>query len=153
MDNIHYLEAQQKSHGFLNRIFWIAAQSDSSELAEFLDEIKVRDLKELFPDVAGQMYDIEDDSDDDFDCAESDIILEHLINSNYLGFIGELYVPVIGDVSFDSEGNPDGWSSSKGHCMIFTIYADRLDELFGLAHSTSQNEFDKMIFKIKDKIK
>ena len=130
------------SHGFTNKMFWIATSFASEEFKTFLED-DLNCLLKIFPDLDQEVaYSMEY-------CGQD--MLDYLIDNRYLGFIAEVHIPKIKDLRFDESGNPVSYTSSGACCIVKYIYSEHIDELAGMVAKIAEDEFQAMCRAAKRK--
>ena len=112
------VDGVEQSGGYVNRIFWVAGQLESSEFEDILDDLSPQDLKGLFPKTKVS----EMGNWDDF--------MQFVYSNNKLGFIAQCYFPHHDNFRFEKgKKEPVSWSVHMGMSSVRWVYADTLEEI------------------------
>jgi hypothetical protein len=116
----------------ITKLIWVAASlsynNDLKELYENEWQQMQKDIDHILPEITPDDY---------------DGFIEHLIDSNHLGLIAELHIPVPDKFHVkEGEDKPWAWSSGYGHCALHYIYADTMEELVQQMKNKSEQHFN-----------
>ncbi len=119
----------------VTKLIWIAASlSYNNELKElFENDWREKEIEEMFPDIPASAN------------FSFDSFVEYIKDYNYFGFIAELQIPVADNfmVNGSKKNHPSGWASSYGHCTVYYIYAETMDELLLKMKDQAKKHFDR----------
>lgn len=118
MKNNTAFEKANEMKAMITQIFWMAVQSETTELKDFLSDLKIQELKKLFPKFDFDEFDRHD---------EEEFLAESLVHDhNYVGFIAEVHLPTISNVIFDKKGNFSSCLISYSISRVDYVYAETL---------------------------
>lgn len=105
---------------FINKMLWVAANANNPHFEEYFNDFSAKYWKLLFPDISG----------DDIEYhVKNKELFRLLYKNNKLGFIAEVRIPDIRDVSFKDNGDVLGYNLSYGIQNIVWIYTDTIEQL------------------------
>jgi hypothetical protein len=125
-------------HGaFIDKLFWIAASWESSELKELMEELSERDWLKAMPELKECEYLTE--------AYEKRQMFEVIVNFQKFGFLAEIHYPICHGFSFGENGKPTSWSSNNGRCRIGYVYAETREELITKIQADADELFQEFI--------
>lgn len=137
------IEQIDQSNAQIDKLFWVGASTEYSDLEEFLQDLDKSAWKEMLPELTETEY-----YEEYFDDGE---LIQLLIDNGKLGFIAELTIPTCYDFVFDQNGEMKSCSMHPGRRHIRYAYADTHEELLEKLIQIGQEEFD--LDKERDKMK
>jgi hypothetical protein len=143
--NKEAVERLQQSHDVrIEKMFWIAASLENSDLKDLIEEMDDEDFKKCFPDIAQSKHLEEYRNDDE--------LLQALVDYDKFGLVAEIHIPIAKDFSYDEKGKPISWSSSFGHCRVDYVYAETLDLLLSEMEKSGDSHFRDFVKDGKKKL-
>jgi hypothetical protein len=127
----------------IDKLFWIAAQMETDDLKETIEELYKEDWEKLFPEIYN--------SDSFEEYVDDDELMQALVDYQKIGFFAVLHIPKRENFSYSKEGRPQSWSSLSGVCRVVNVYAETIELLLEQIEKEDQILFDKDV--VKDKLK
>jgi hypothetical protein len=150
MVNQRAYQDMQRSYGVqINKLFWLAGQTENQDLWVFLENIKEEDWKELFPDI----YD-KKEFQEAHECISPNE-LRGLVKFKKLGYMAEILIPHCEGFVFKANSVPSMWTASSSLFHVDYVYAESSRELLKNIKRAAKKQFykdvDKELKSIKNK--
>lgn len=143
--NKEAVERLEQSHDVrIEKMFWIAASLENSDLKDLLEEMDDKAFKKCFPEISQSKHLEEYRNDNE--------LLQALIDYDKFGLVAEIHIPIAKDFTYDEKGKPSSWSSSAGHCRVDYVYAETLDLLLAEMEKSGENHFKEFVKEDKRKL-
>lgn len=140
MTNKEVIEKIEQAHGYVSKLFWIAAAVEDTDLQEFINEMDADSFAKTFPQVSSSAYLSE--------YLEDGNLFELVTDHELYGFVAEVQIPQCNNFRFNEEtGSPVAWSSSAGIRRIEYVYAETSEELVDKVISVSEEVFQEYVKK------
>lgn len=126
----------------IDKLIWIAGASNrTSEIKEFLEDMRAKDIEQCFPEVYADEY---------FNDYFNENGLYQLIwQYEKFGLLAEVHVPEPRNIRFDKSGKPTSWSTGGISTMVY-VYAETLEELMQKIEVAVNDEFQYQVKKAKE---
>lgn len=145
MDNFQAVERFDQAGGArIEKLFWIAASMEVSDLKDMLHEMDERDFKMNFPQLVKLNHYKE--------CREDEELMQLLVDARLFGFLAEVLVPACDNFGYKN-GKPVRWQVHSGVCRLIHIYAETQEELLSKIEKEQNKLFAQWVAKDKKKIK
>jgi hypothetical protein len=128
----------------IDKLFWIAAQMETDDLKETIEELYDEDWEKLFPEIYN--------SDSYQEYVDDEEFMQAVVDYDKFGFFAVLHIPKRENFSYSKEGKPQSWSSLSGVCRVVNVYAETIELLLEQIEKEDQILFDKDVAKDKLKI-
>jgi len=121
----------------IEKMVWIAAQTETSELSDMIDQLDEEDWNFYFPEIfKSEHFDIEDSVE------EKKIAL---FDEQKFGFLAIVNYPYLSNFRFDKNGEFKSCSVNPGHCRVVCHYAESTDELIQQIEGRAELMFKEFV--------
>lgn len=147
MKNLQALLQLEEAHdASIEKLFWIAGQTDNTDLTEFFKEWRhTKEFEEEFPFLP------EIDDEDDF-FSFGDGLKEGLTDNSKLGFVAEIHIPICDNFRFDEKGQIKGYTPHMGRCRVDFAYGETPDELLQVIQTKAETIFQEFVDKARKEL-
>ena len=137
MKNCKVLDRIEQTHGAkINRLVWIAAGQENRTLSDMLEDMADSDaLHKVFPEIS-----------------ESEVFVDYagdhfsmMVEYGKLGFLAEVFLPLLDSFGFDESGRPTSCSYSNGVGVLEYAYAETTDELLSKIEQLSEEHYNESV--------
>lgn len=142
MENLEVIEIlEQANDAMIEKLYWIAASIDCSDLKNLFEEMDTKYLQKYFPKIV-----------DEIDSIDRYEFREKLLEMGKFGFIAEIHIPIASDFIFNEKGEPSAWSSNRGCSRVEYVYAETSELLLEEIVSAAEITFREFVEKAKNKV-
>ena len=141
MKNCKVLDRIEQTHGAkINRLVWIAASRENRILSDILEDMADSDgLHEVFPEISENEV-FHDYAFDHF---------EMMVEYQKLGFLAEVFFPLLNSFEFNEDGHPTSYSYSDACGVLRYVYAETTDELLSKIEQLSEEHYNESVKKAR----
>ena len=143
MKNTEALDRLDQTHGaYIDKLIWIAGNTENRELQEIVDDFSDNDWKTTFPEIYNSEYFQESKEE----------ITETFLDFQKFGFLARIHFPKCSSFDLDKNGKPQSFRINHSICRVRYVYAETLEDLISQIEKLSEVVLQEYITEEKAKL-